>query len=45
MLLSVDEPADALLSFLSRRASIIARAMLEVLSLCLHCISYSLPTP
>lgn len=30
MLLSVDEPSDALLSFLSRRASIIARAMFEV---------------
>lgn len=30
MLLSVDEPSDALLSFLSRRASIISRAMFEV---------------
>jgi hypothetical protein len=30
MLLSVDEPADALLSFLSRRANLISRAMFEV---------------
>jgi hypothetical protein len=32
MLLSVDEPADSLLSFLSRRASLISRAMFEVSS-------------
>mmetsp|Transcript_10398 Transcript_10398/g.15810 ORF Transcript_10398/g.15810 Transcript_10398/m.15810 type:complete len:763 (-) Transcript_10398:228-2516(-) len=30
MLLSVDEPSDALMSFLNRRASVIARAMFEV---------------
>ena len=30
MLLSVDEPSDALLSFLSRKAVVISRAMFEV---------------
>jgi hypothetical protein len=35
MLLSVDEPADALMSFLSRRANIISRAMFEVSPLAL----------
>jgi hypothetical protein len=33
MLLSIDEPSDALLSFLSRKTSSIARAMFEVISL------------
>jgi hypothetical protein len=43
MLLSVDEPADALMSFLSRRASMIARAMFEVSSpFAFPCLPHSL---